>query len=333
MLKFMVPLAIMICILSCGQQDKDAKKNSSSILQSPQLAGLTDSINRFPDNPELRMRRALKLSQMNQHDVATSDYKKAWEITGDEFVALDLASNLMLSQQLPEAVNLLKEGLRKFPDNTEFNRRLAEIHLQKGNFTSAIAEYDKMIRTDSTNFETWYDKGMLLARLKDTSNAISALEKSFVLMPINYTGMALAGIYAAQKNPRVLEISNILLSRDTANMQTEPLFMKGVFYAEMKQYDSAVSQFDEVIRRDWKMTDAYIEKGIIMYERKQYDEALKIFNMAVTVSNTDADGYYWLGRCYEAMGNIQEAITNYGRAVSLDNTFTEAKSALRRLNS
>ena len=333
MLKFMVPLAIMISILSCGQQDKDAKKNSSSILQSPQLAGLTDSINRFPENPELRMRRALMLSQMNQHGVATSDYKKAWEITGDEFVALDLASNLMLSQQLPEAVSLLNEGLRKFPDNTEFNRRLAEIHLQKGNFTNAIAEYDKMLKTDSTNFETWHDKGMLLARLKDTTNAIDALEKSFALMPINYTGMALAGIYAAQMNPRVIDISNILLSRDTANMQTEPVFMKGVFYADIKQYDSAVSQFDEVIRRDWKMTDAYIEKGIIMYERKQYDEALKVFNMAVTVSNTDADGYYWLGRCYEAMGNIEEAITNYGRAVSLDNTFTEARSALRRLNS
>lgn len=332
MLKFMAPLAIMIIILSCGQQDKDAKKNSSSILQSPQLAGITDSINRFPDNPELRMRRALMLSQMNQHEAATSDYKRAWELTGDEFVALDLASNLMLSEQLPEAINLLKEGLRKFPANTEFNRRLAEIHLQKGNFTNALAEYDKMIKTDSTNFESWHDKGMLLASLKDTANAIYALEKSFALMPINYTGMALAGIYVAQKNPRVIEISNILLSRDTANIQTEPVFMKGVYYADIKQYDSAISQFDEVIRRDWKITDAYIEKGIIMFERNQFDEALKIFNMAVTVSNTDADGYYWLGRCFEAMGNIQEAITNYGRAVSLDNTFAEARAALRRLN-
>jgi tetratricopeptide (TPR) repeat protein len=101
----------------------------------------------------------------------------------------------------------------------------------------------------------------------------------------------------------------------------------------MKQYDSALVQFDEVIRRDWKMTDAYIEKGIIMYERKKYDEALKVFNMTVTVSNTDADGYYWLGRTYEATGKIQDAITNYERAVALDSTFTEARAALRRLNS
>jgi len=169
--------------------------------------------------------------------------------------------------------------------------------------------------------------------MKDTANAIKALEKSFALMPINYSGMALASIYVAKKNPRVIDISNIILSRDTQHIQTEPIYMKGVYYADIKKYDSAMAQFDEVIRRDWKMTDAYIEKGIILYERKQYDEALKVFNLTVTVSNTDADGYYWLGRTYEATGNIQDAIANYERAVALDRTFTEARTALRRLNS
>jgi tetratricopeptide (TPR) repeat protein len=332
-LKFVVPLAIMTIILSCGQRDKDAYKNNSSIPDIPELAGITDSIKRFPDNPELRLRRALMLSQMNKHAAATPDYIKAWELTGDEYVALELASNLMLAQQLPEAVRVLEEGITKFPGNTEFNRRLAEINVQKGNVSDAIAEYDKMIATDSLNFEAWYDKGMLLARLKDTPNAITALEKSFAIMPINYSGMALAGLYIAQKNPRVLEVCDIVLSHDSAKVQTDPVFMKGVYYADMKQYDSAIMQFDECIRRDWKMTDAYIEKGIIMYESKRYDEALKIFNMTITVSNTDADGYYWLGRCYEATGKIEDAIANYERAIALDRTFTEARTALKRLNS
>ena len=332
-IKFMGPLAILIAIISCGPQDREAKKNHSTILESPQFAGITDSIKRFPGNPELYMRRALMLSHMNRHEVATPDYEKAWEITGDEYVALDLASNLMLSQKLPEAVRLLEEGIKKFPGNTEFNRRLAELRVQEGNFSQAIEEYDSMIATDSSNFEAWYDKGSLFLRMKDTANAVDALEKSFSLMPINYSGMALANIYVAQKNPRVLEIANIILSRDTSQVQTEPIFMKGVYYADVRQYDSALAQFDEVIRRDWKMTDAYIEKGIIMYERKQYDEALKVFNMTITVSNTDADGYYWLGRTYEATGKIQDAIENYERAIALDRTFTEAKAALRRLNS
>lgn len=331
-LKIMVAMAVMTIFVSCGGGDSNAEKRSSNILTSPPVSGITDSINRSPDDPELRIRRALLLSQLNRHEVATADYKKAWEVTGDQNVLLDYASNLMLSQQQGDAEKLLQEGIKKFPENTEFSRRLAEIHLQNGNSNEALAEYDKMLETDSSNFEAWYDRGILLARLKDTAGAIDALERSFALVPINYSGMALANIYVAQKNPRALEVCNIILSRDTAKSETEAVFMKGAYYADSKKYDEAIKQFDECIRRDWKMTDAYIEKGIILFERKQYDEAVKLFSMTTTVSNTDADAYYWLGRCYEATGKTEEALQNYERALALDNTFTEARDALRRLN-
>lgn len=190
-----------------------------------------------------------------------------------------------------------------------------------------------MIARDSTNFETWFERGTLLASMKDTAQAIESLERSFTILPINYSGMALANIYVAMKDPRALEICDMLLASDTAETQTDPVFMKGIYYAEIKEYDQAVSQFDECIRRDWKMTDAYIEKGIILFERKDYDEAMKVFNLSATVSNTDADTYYWIGRCYEATGKKEEAITNYQRALALDNSFSEARKALRRLNS
>ena len=144
--------------------------------------------------------------------------------------------------------------------------------------------------------------------------------------------MALARIYVDQKNPRALDICNILLARDTAGVQTDPVYMKGIYYSEINDDNNALKEFEECIRRDWKMTDAYIEKGIIFFERKKYDTALKTFSMASTVSNTDADAYYWMGRCYEATGNKEDAITNYRRALALDTDFTEARTAIRRLN-
>src|SRR5690242_3448532 len=108
-IKLIISLAaatMITLIISCGQHDENRQQHAS-VLESPKFAGITDSIKRFPKNPELYMRRALMLSQMNQHAAATPDYEKAWQITGDENVALDLASNLILTQKLPEAVNLL----------------------------------------------------------------------------------------------------------------------------------------------------------------------------------------------------------------------------------
>jgi tetratricopeptide (TPR) repeat protein len=328
-----VVLCTIIFLQACGTNDKPALQNDPQrILNSRPYAGLTDSIKRFPEVPELYLKRAALLSQNNLHQVATPDYQKAWELTGNENVALEYVSNLMLSNHLSEAVKLLKECVKKFRDNTEFSRRLGEVYVLKGQPEQALEQYNSIISRDSFNFEAWYDKGSVLLKQKDTSQAVYSLEKSFRLMPINYSGMALAGIYVAKKNPRALEICNILLSRDTGKVQTEPLFMKGVYFSDAKQYDEAIKAFDGCISRDWKMTDAYIEKGIILYEKNKIPEALKVFSMAATVSNTDADAYYWIGRCYEKSGDRQQALLNYERAYSLDHTFYEARQALKRLN-
>jgi tetratricopeptide (TPR) repeat protein len=233
--------------------------------------------------------------------------------------------------RVDEAIALLEQGMKQFPDNAEFSRRLSEVYAQTGKTREALQQYNSMLQQDSSNFEIWYDKGMLLAQLKDSSAAIQALEKSFSLQPINYSGLALASLYIAAKNPRALEICDILLSTDTAAQQTDPIYMKGVYYSETKQYEKAIEQFDECIRRDWKMTDAYIEKGIVLYDQKQYNDALKIFNLASTVSNTNPDTYFWIARSYEAIGKKEEAIRNYERAITLDRNFGEAWEALQRL--
>lgn len=328
-------LSIGWAVISIGCNDspqREKKPDTAKILNSPLFRSITDSIRQFPGEAKLYLQRATALSQNNLHDIASADYKKAWELTGDENIALEYTSSLILSNKITEAVNLLQQGISKFPGNTEFNRRLAEVYVQTEQPALAMEQFDNIIQTDSSNFEAWFDKGGLLAKMGDTTAALDALERSFSILPINYSGMALANLYTARKDPRALEICDILLSQDSSGVQTEPLFMKGVYYSETGQATQAISQFDQCILHDWKMTDAYIEKGIILFETKKITEALKVFNMAATVSNTDADAYYWMGRCYESSGETDQAIINYERAVALDRSFIEAKKALKRLN-
>ncbi|MBA4166882.1 MAG: tetratricopeptide repeat protein [Chitinophagaceae bacterium] len=322
---------ILLGLCSCRSSGNKSQKDPFQALNYPPFNDITDSIRRFPGHPEFYLRRAIVLSQNNLQELATPDYKKAWELTSDEGIELEYISNLLLTNHVTQAIQLLMQGTEKFPSNTEFNRRLGEVYLQKNQPDSAMQQFNSIIGKDSTNFEAWYDKGTLLAKLKDTTGALKALEKSFALLPINYSGMALAGIYAAKKNPRALDICNMLLAKDSGAVETAPLYMKGVYYSEAKEYDHAIEQFDLCIRRDWKMTDAYIEKGIIFLQLKRTDSALKIFNMAATVSNTDADAYFWMGRCYEAKGDKQQAAANYDRAFALDKSFIEARQGLERV--
>lgn len=323
---------VILLVASCGDKaDKPASRDISQLLTRPPFAGITDSIQQFPDDPKLYLQRALLLSQNNLHEVASADYFKTWQLTSDPGVGLEYASNLLLTNRVDSARQFLESISSRFPDDNDVKRRLGEIYAQTGEQARARQQYDAILATDPTNFEAWFDKGELDLKTGDTMAAIESMQRSFTVMPISYSGLPLANLYIARKDPRALQVCDVLIAQDSAKQQTDALFLKGVYYSETKQYSKSIAEFDSCIARDWKMTDAYIEKGIIYTEQKNYAEAMKLFNMAATVSNTDPDAYYWIGRCFEAQGQKDKAIENYQRAVSLEPEFREAVARIKEL--
>lgn len=307
------------------------KPDARQVFARPPFAAITDSISQFPSNADLYLQRAALLSQNNMHELATGDYRKAWELQPNEGTALEYASNLLLAGDAEEGIAFLKNCTKKYPANTEFRRRLSEIYAQQGKASEAIAQYDAILGSDSSNFMAWLDKGMLLGRLGDTGAATLALEKSFSLQPTMYAGLELANMYAASRNPKTIAICDQLLSRDSVEGLADVYYIKGTYFFNTNQYAEALKLFDESIRQDWKFIDAYLDKGIILFEQRNYDEALEVFSKAALVSNRNPDAYYWMGRCYEATGQKEQAIENYKRTLQLDRTFTEARERIQKL--
>jgi tetratricopeptide (TPR) repeat protein len=305
--------------------------NQEDILLKPPFASLTDSIHKNPGDADLLFRRGELLSQHDQHELAFLDYKSAWQKKQSEEIAMAYVSNLYLINKPGEAVSLLEEAVKKFPSNPEFRRRLSEAYLQNGLSRKALEQYDSMLKTDSSNFEAWYEKGMLYAEMRDTAAALNAFEHSYELQPLRINGLPLANLYAELENPKAIAICDDLIRKDSAGGSVDPIFIKGIFYSNTKQYKPAIELFEECIRKDWKFVDAYLEKGILLYEMKNLDEALQTFKLASTISPRDADTYYWQGRCFESIGRKEEALDNYLRAYTLDRTLFEAKQRMDSL--
>ena len=307
---------------SCGDESVNG---FNEILQQAPFKSITDSIEKNPADAGMLLRRAELLTQNNQHDIAYYDYKKSWELQQSESTALLFTSNLFLTGRSKDAAELLKKSIKLYPGSTELMRRLGEAYTQTGNTTGALALYDELLKKDSNNFDALYEKGMLYTQLKDTANAIAVLEKSYYRQPVLQNGLALANLYAETKNAKAIALCDALQQRDTARDFTDPVFLKGVYYSNIKDYPKAIQLFDEAIGRDWRFIEPYIEKGIIFFEQKNYDEALKTFQFAANISYTNADNYYWMGRCYEAIGKKEEAIDYYYKALTFDRNFTEAR--------
>ncbi len=326
-------LWIFLFVLSL--QACDQVIESKSILSESPYKLLSDSIQKFPENSDLRFRRAILLSQNNHHELAYDDYSIAWEKSPTEAIAMEFVSNLFLVNKPEEAVQILETSSQKFPQNPEFKRRLSEAYAENGLTSDALKQYDEMLRQDSSDFEAWYQKAMLLLKMDDTVGAINALSRSYALQPINMNGIALANLYAEAKDSRAVDIADALIQRDSGNnpeaISVEPYFVKGIYYSNTRNFKPAIDHFDSCIRKDWKFIDAYIEKGIALFELRNIDEALQTFKRAGSVAPRNPDAYYWQGRCYEEIGKKEDAIENYRRAYSLDRSFKEAKQHLESL--
>ena len=71
-----------------------------------------------------------------------------------------------------------------------------------GNPEQALLIYNDMIAKDSLDPETLYEKALLLEQMKDTAQAIAALQKAYAIQGVDTYGLELAHLYAEQKNPK-----------------------------------------------------------------------------------------------------------------------------------
>lgn len=326
-------IGLIMLFSACKSRNKspDVEAVNTAILQEPPFTGISDSIAADPKDPSLYLRRAELLSQVRQYALSYEDLTRAWEISPDKTIGVYRVNMLFMAGKNEQALNLLQDLNKANPDDINLKRRLGEALQQNGQYVEALTIYNKIIADDSLDFEAYHERALISLDKKDTAAAIHDLETSFRLQPLQLTAITLANLYAEAKNPRAIELADMVIARDSAGEQIDPVFIKGVYYSNIKNYPRALEQFTTCIKMDWKFQEAYIEKGIIYFEQKNLDEALQQFKLAATVSNTFPDAYFWQGRCYEQLGKNEEALSNYARAYALDKEFTEAVDAAARV--
>ncbi|HCL83437.1 MAG TPA: hypothetical protein DIC22_05645 [Chitinophagaceae bacterium] len=326
-------MLVLLTGAACKNSNSSTEIPVSAVENDSAYKNLNDSIRQFPADASLYLRRATRLTQENAHELAYWDFQKAWSLQPLLEIALPYAANLEIIGKHRERISLLESLNRQYPSNAQAERLLAEAYTSSGKPAQALAIYNNMISKDSLDPETLYEKAILLEQLKDTAQAIADLQKAYAEQGVDTYGLELAHLYAEQKNPRALEICDFILKQDSARLLIDPLFIKGIYYANVKQFPKAIAQFDSCIARDWKTTDAYLEKGRAYFQTGNFNAARQTFNMAITVTSTDPDAYFWLGRCYEAQHFKKDAINNYLKAISLDKDFIEARQRIEKLDS
>lgn len=99
---------------------------------------------------------------------------------------------------------------------------------------------------------------------------------------------------------------------------------RGNAYADLNQHQRAIKDYDQAIRLDPNLTLAYNNRGATYIKLVQFQEAIADYTQTISLSPTNPKAYFGRGRAYDGLQQNQQAIDDYTQAISLDSTYAKA---------
>jgi tetratricopeptide (TPR) repeat protein len=111
----------------------------------------------------------------------------------------------------------------------------------------------------------------------------------------------------------------------------EEYLERGQVFAERKDYQRAVAEYDQAIALDPACLDAYLKRGDANMNLWNYDLAIADYNRVIERAGPHTDAYLKRGGVYQANGQLQQAWDDYVTALRIDPEFVAAYSACASL--
>lgn len=159
--------------------------------------------------------------------------------------------------------------------------------------------------------------------------AISALEKSYEMVPEEagaYYGWVL--LYYYRDYNKALKILNEY-DNTTPNFTDAPMgenikYLKGLAYAQLKDYENAIKEYDIAINEESSkygeeevFYPIYLNKGISLYYLKRYTEAIQSFDKALINYDKCSEAFYFKGLSQLKLNDNNSACTNFNKSINL----------------
>ncbi len=93
---------------------------------------------------------------------------------------------------------------------------------------------------------------------------------------------------------------------------------RAIGHFEDKNYDGAIADFTEVVKKGDATWEDYNQRGMAYHAKGQYDLAIADYTQALT-KNEHADAHYNRGLVYREKGNLDDALTDFEAAIRKKN--------------
>lgn len=196
--------------------------------------------------------------------------------------------------------------------------------LADGKYSLAIENFNVLARLDTTDYWTYFFRGIAKYNLGDLRGAQSDFDNSVRLNPVFTSGYHYRAITLSRFGKYDESLADLKRAIDLRPGYVGLYFTRGVTYFLSQQFDKAVSDFNRYIRKEPKDPSAYLNRGASYLFLKDTTRALEDYNTAIRLDRFDPEGYIRRGRLYASEQEYDKAIADMDKAIELDSTSTYA---------
>ena len=202
--------------------------------------------------------------------------------------------------------------------------------LADGKYALAIENFNVLSRLDTTDYYTYFFRGIAKYNLGDLRGAKRDFDNSVRLNPVFTSGWHYRGITESRFGNYEQALKDLQQAINLRPGYVGLYFSRGVTYFLAQQFDNAIGDFDKYIRQEPKDPSAYLNRGASWLFLGDTLKAVQDYNKAIKLDRFDPEGYVRRGRLYAARKEYDLAMEDMDRAIELDtaNTFAYFNRAI-----
>jgi len=185
------------------------------------------------------------------------------------------------AQKWRDSLQILNEKIRLNPSSTDLRLKKAAVNIELAQWEYAADEYSRVLQLEPKNLAALYFRAYVNTTLRHYDLAKYDYEQFLSVMPKHFeamVGLATVKRKMGRKVDALDEMNKIVqLFPDS----TLAYALRAGYEVELEQYEPALFDWDEAIRREPKNADFIVSKIDLLVTMKRYEEAREVRKEAI----------------------------------------------------
>ena len=197
------------------------------------------------------------------------------------FIFYQISAAAQSRQEWRDSLETLSASLKKDPDNIDLRLRKAEADIQLERWDYALAEYGRILRADERNLAALFFRAYVHEKQKHYNLAKVDYDAFLAIEPVHleaHLGLAHVLQKMGRKSDTLDELNRIVqMFPDSADAYAA----RAAYETELQQYEVAVYDWDEAVRRRPENVDFVISKVDVLLRLGRRSEAKECLDKLV----------------------------------------------------